>query len=169
MNNSSLSNTLLFIVLVFLQVTLFSRIDFLGYLNPFIYILFLVYYPYDRENHIPFIFFSFLLGLCIDIFSDSGGVHAAATLTTAYFRPVIMRWAFGVSYDHQTIKIGKTNFGQRFNYLTLLILTHHLVLFSLEIFSFAHLVILLKKTLLSTIFTLMMCLVSISLFSKKKT
>ncbi|MBL7472985.1 rod shape-determining protein MreD [Robertkochia sediminum] len=169
MNNSSLSNALFFITLVFLQVTLFNRIDFLGYLNPFIYILYLVYHPYDKENRIPFIFTAFLLGLCIDIFSDSGGVHAAATLTTAFFRPVILRWAFGLSFDHQTIKIGKTTFGQRFNYLILLILTHHLVLFTLEIFSFAHLVILLKKTIFSTIFTLLLCLIFVSLFSKKRT
>lgn len=168
MNNSSLSNTILFVLLVLFQATLFNHIDFMGYINPYIYILFLVYYPYDRENTIPFIFLSFLLGLSIDIFSDSGGVHAAATLTTAYLRPVMMRWAFGVSYDYHTIKIGKTTYGQRINYLMLLILTHHLVLFSLEIFSFAHLVIIVKKTIFSAIFTLILSLVFISLFSKKK-
>ncbi len=168
MNNSSLSNIIFFLVLIFLQTTLFNQIDFLGYLNPYIYIIFLVYFPYDRDNTIIFIFLSFLLGLCIDIFSDSGGVHAAATLTAAYLRPVIMRWSFGVSYDYQTIKISKTTIGQRINYLSLLILTHHLILFSLEIFSFAHLISIVKKTIFSAVFTLALSLIFISLFSKKK-
>ena len=115
------------------------------------------------------IFSAFLLGLAIDMFSDSGGVHAAACVFVAYFRPLMMRSVFGVSYDYHNIKIEKTYFGQRINYLIILILTHHFVLFSLEIFSFAHILLILKKTLFSAIFTLIMCLIFISLFSRKST
>ncbi|TRZ43239.1 rod shape-determining protein MreD [Robertkochia solimangrovi] len=168
MNNTIVSNITRFIILVLLQVTLFNHIDFLGYLNPYIYILFIVYFPFDKETRIPFLFFSFLIGLSIDIFSDSGGVHSAASVAIAYLRPVIMRWAFGLSYDYQTLKISKTTFGQRFNFLSLLILTHHLILFTLEIFSFAQVVNILKKTIFSAIFTLILCLIFISLFSRKR-
>lgn len=158
-----------FIILVLLQVTIFNNINFLGYINPYIYILFLILFPFDKDNRILFIFCSFLIGLTIDMFSDSGGVHAAACVTTAYFIPLMMRSIFGVSYDYHNIKIEKTYFGQRINYLIILILTHHFILFSLEIFSFAHILLILKKTLFSAIFTLILCLIFISLFSKKST
>ncbi|MCM5662646.1 rod shape-determining protein MreD [Galbibacter mesophilus] len=167
MNRSAFLNTVRFVVLVLFQVVIFNHINFLGYINPYVYILFIVFFPFDKDNRIPFIFFSFLLGLCIDIFSDSGGVHAAASVATAYARPLLMRSVFGVSYDYHHIKIEKTLFGQRINYLILLILTHHFILFGLEIFSFAHILLILKKTVFSAIFTLILCLIFISLFSRK--
>ncbi|EIJ38772.1 rod shape-determining protein MreD [Galbibacter orientalis] len=169
MNNTAFVTILRFVALVILQVVIFSNINFLGYLNPYIYLLFIILFPFDKDNRILFIFSAFLLGLAIDMFSDSGGVHAAACVFVAYFRPLMMRSVFGVSYDYHNIKIEKTYFGQRINYLIILILTHHFVLFSLEIFSFAHILLILKKTLFSAIFTLIMCLIFISLFSRKST
>ncbi|MEL4308640.1 rod shape-determining protein MreD [Joostella sp. CR20] len=169
MNKTIFVIILRFVLLVLLQVVIFNHINFLGYLNPYIYILFIVLFPFDKDNRILFIFCSFLIGLTIDMFSDSGGVHAAASVFVAYFRPLMMRSVFGVSYDYHNIKIESTYFGQRVNYLVILILTHHLMLFSLEIFSFAHVLLILKKTLFSAIFTLIMCLIFISLFSKKST
>src|SRR5690606_17607325 len=104
----------------------------------------------------------FLLGFSIDIFSDSGGVHAAACLVIAYLRPMMMRFVFGLSYDYYNIKIEKTHFGQRLNYLLILILTHHLIIFSLEIISFAHIILILKITLFRAILTFVKCLIFIS-------
>ncbi|MCX2679968.1 rod shape-determining protein MreD [Galbibacter sp. EGI 63066] len=169
MNKTAFENTMRFIVLVLSQVVVFNNINFLEYINPYIYLLFLVYFPYNKDTRIPFIFFSFLLGLSIDIFSDSGGVHAAATVFAAYFRPLMMRSAFGLSYDYHNIKIENTHLGQRINYLIILILTHHLILFGLEIFSFTHILLILKKALFSAIFTLILCLIFISLFSRRNT
>ncbi|WP_224485267.1 rod shape-determining protein MreD [Robertkochia aurantiaca] len=169
MNNKIISNILLLIVLVLLQVSLFSHIDFLGYLNPYIYIIFLLYFPFEKELRIAFLFLAFLLGLSIDIFSDSGGVHAAASLSVAYLRPLFMRWAFGATIDYNTFKLGKATFGQRFNFLLLMILTHHFILFTLEIFSFVQLLTILKKTLFSAIFTFVLSLIFIALFSRKRT
>ncbi|MDG3584076.1 rod shape-determining protein MreD [Galbibacter sp. CMA-7] len=167
MNKTTFINTVRFILLILLQVIIFNNINFLGYINPYIYILFIIFFPFDKDNRILFLFFSFLLGLSIDIFCDSGGVHAAACVCTAYCRPLMMRSVFGLSYDYHTIKIEKTHFGQRVNYLIILILTHHFILFSLEIFSFAHILLILKKTIFSAIFTLILCLIFISLFSRK--
>lgn len=167
MNKTVFINTVRFLVLVLFQVVLFNHINFLGYINPYIYILFIVFFPYNKDNRIFFILCCFLLGLYIDIFSDSGGVHAAACLVIGYLRPMMMRFVFGLSYDYYSIKIEKTHFGQRINYLLIFILTHHLILFSLEIFSFAHIVLILKKTVFSAIFTLLLCLIFISLFSRR--
>jgi len=131
--------------------------------------LFIALFPIRKETRLLFLFLSFLIGLSVDLFSDSGGVHAAACVTVAYARPVILRFAFGNVYEYQTLKIASTAPGPRIIYLFFLILTHHLILFSLEIFSFTNILMILKKALFCTILTLLLSLMFISLFSRKRT
>ena len=168
MNNTSIQNIILFITLVITQVTIFNNIDFLGFINPYIYILFIAYYPIKRDSRLMFIFLSFLIGLCIDIFSDSGGINAAASVTIAYIRPVFLRSTFGNAYDYQTLKISNAAFLQQVIYLSFIIFTHHLILFFLEILSFTHILLIFKKTLFSGIFTLILSLMLYSLFKRDK-
>lgn len=138
----------------------------MGYLNPYLYILFIILYP-TNGNQAMLLFLSFLLGLGIDFFEDSGGINAAACLVAANFRPYILRFSFGVSYDYHTMKFSNTPGGAKLSYVVTIVLLHHLVLFSLEIFSFAHLLLVLKKTIFSGIFTIMLILISLALFNRK--
>ncbi|UOB18711.1 rod shape-determining protein MreD [Abyssalbus ytuae] len=169
MNNFTIRYIFLFIALVILQASVFNNINFMGYINPYIYVIFIAYFPIKKDKRPLFIFLSFLVGLSIDFFSDSGGINAAASLTTAYIRPLFLRSTFGNAYDYQTLKISNTTFPQQTVYLTLLILTHHLILFSLEIFSFTHILLIIKKTLFSGIFSILLSLMLVSLFSNNKT
>lgn len=166
MNNTITLNTARFIVLVLVQVLILSNINFLGYINPYIYILFIILYPI-KNNRLLFLFLSFLLGLSVDLFLDSGGVHATACVTIAYIRPVLLKFSFGTIYDHQTIKFSTTEFGQRLTYFSIIVFIHHLILFSLEIFNSLKIILILKKTLFSSIFTIILCLLITILFSRK--
>jgi rod shape-determining protein MreD len=166
MNNAITINITRFIILILLQVLVLNNINFLGYINPYIYILFIILYPI-KNNRLLFIFLSFLLGLTVDLFLDSGGVHAAACVTIAYIRPVLLKFSFGTIYDHQTIKFSTTEFGQRLTYFSIIIFIHHLILFSLEIFNSSKIILILKKTLFSSIFTIILCLLITILFSRK--
>lgn len=166
MNSVITKNILRFTVLVLLQALVLNNVNFLGYINPYIYILFIILYPINN-NRMLFILLSFLLGLTLDMFLDSGGVHAAACVTIAYIRPVILKFAFGAIYEHQTMRFSATEFGPRFTYFSILILVHHLILFSLEIFNSSQIILILKKSLFSSIFTLVLCLLLTSLFSNK--
>lgn len=166
MNNVITTHIVRFIALVLIQALVLNHINFLGYINPYIYILFIILFPI-KNNRILFIFLAFLLGLSIDLFSDSGGVHAAASVTIAYIRPVILKFSFGAIYEHQTIKFSNTEFGQRLTYFLIIILIHHLILFNLEIFNISKIILILKKSLFSSIFTLILCLLITILFSRK--
>jgi len=166
MNNIISRNIARFIILVLIQVLVLNNINFLGYINPYIYILFIILFPI-KNNRLLFIFLSFLLGLTVDLFLDSGGVHAAACVSIAYIRPVILKFAFGMTYEHQTVKFSSTEFGQRFTYFSIIILIHHLILFSLEIFNTSKIILILKKSLFSSIFTILLCLLITILFSRK--
>ncbi|MCG9971839.1 rod shape-determining protein MreD [Christiangramia crocea] len=166
MNSSLISNTLRFILLVLLQVLVLNNINFAGYVNPYLYVLFILLYPFTGNQSL-FLLLSFLLGISIDIFEDSGGINAAACLVAAFVRPNLLRFSFGISYDHQNIRLSATPFGAKLSYVFLMVLIHHFVLFSLEMFSLTHILIILKKTLFSSIFTVILILLSLTLFSRK--
>lgn len=165
MNSIIQINSLRFIALVLVQVLVLNHINFLGYINPYCYILFIILFPINN-NRLLFIFLSFLLGLTIDMFSDSGGIHAAASVAIAYMRPLFLKSAFGMLYEHQTIKFKDTDLSTRLGYMIILIVIHHLILFSLEVFNISQILLILKKTLFSSIFTLILCLLITVLFSR---
>ena len=76
MNSLLFSNIIRFTALVLLQVLICNQMNFLGSINPYIYILFILIYPV-KNNSLSFIFISFVLGILIDVFMDTGGAHAA--------------------------------------------------------------------------------------------
>ena len=166
MNSVISTNIARFIVLVLVQILVLNHINFLGYINPYIYILFIILFPVKNSRPL-FIFLSFLLGLTIDLFSDSGGIHAAACVTIAYIRPVGLKFSFGMIYEHHSIKFSNVEFGSKLTYIALLTSSQHLVLFSLEVFNFSKIILTLQKTLFSSIFTIIMCVLVTIIFSRK--
>ncbi|MBL7559209.1 rod shape-determining protein MreD [Olleya sp. YSTF-M6] len=166
MNNLLSIHTVRFIVLILLQVLVFNNINFMGYINPYVYVLFIALFPV-KNNRLTFLFLSFLLGLSIDIFMDSGGINAAAALLTAYARPIILKFSFGAIYEHQAVKFNNIDFGQRVTYILLLVLIHHLTYFLLEIFNVSKIIFVLQNTLFSGIFTIILCILITYIFSSK--
>ncbi|WP_040278355.1 hypothetical protein [Psychroserpens damuponensis] len=167
MNSFNVNSIFRFVTLILIQVLIFNNINFMGSINPYPYILFVLLFPINN-NRTLFIFLSFMLGLFVDIFSNSGGVHAAACVTIAFIRPPVLKFAFGMIYEHQTIKFNNTEFGNRVIYFSILIFIHHLILFSLEIFNISNIILVAQKTLFSSIFTIILCALISILFSNKQ-
>ena len=109
-----------------------------------------------------------MLGMFVDMFSDSGGVHAAAAVCLAYARPILLKSSFGMLYEHQSIKFTNTEVGSLISYVTFGTVLHHLILFSLEIFNITDILLILKKTLFSSIFTIILSVLIIILFSRNR-
>ncbi|WP_303318530.1 rod shape-determining protein MreD [Flavivirga abyssicola] len=166
MNNLLSVNSVRFIVLVLIQVLIFNNINFWGYINPYPYILFIAFFPV-KSNRVMIILSGFLLGLIVDMFLDSGGIHAAACVFIAYVRPVILKFSFGTMYEHHNMKFGAVEFGSKMTYITLLVGLHHIILFSLEIFSLPKIILVLQKTLFSGIFTILLSTIITIIFSRK--
>jgi len=166
-NNSVFINVVRFLLLVLAQVLIFNKLNFFGYINPMVYVLFLFWYPL-KENRATFITLCFLLGLTVDIFSDTLAINAAATATIAYLRPPLMRFVFGVNYEFQSFRLNNATKAQQFTFLALLIVIHHLAYFTLEIFSFVNILLILKKTLVVGTSSIILCLLFSALFSTKK-
>lgn len=159
-------NSIRFVIVVLVQVLICNHINFLGYIDPLVYIYFILLFPFNA-NRSFFLVVAFILGLTIDMFSDTGGANAAACLIIAYIRPFILRFAFGISYEHQSIKLENTAFGQRMVYIVILTFIHHFFFFLLEIFNISNILIILRNTLFFSIFTILIITLSITLFSRK--
>ena len=166
-NNQIFINTVRFFILMLLQVIVLNHINLLGYVNPYAYIIFILLFPFDG-NKTLLILLSFLLGLCIDLFSDSGGVHAAACVLIGFLRPILLKFSFGVSYQYNAVKLNKVTFKERLLYTIIMVFIHHFMLFSLEVFSLSHISLILKSTLFSGIFSTLLILCILLLFKRKE-
>lgn len=165
--NRTVYITFLFVFLLLLQVFVLNNILFLGYINPYLYIIFVFLYPL-KTNRFPFFILSFLLGLCIDAFSNSGGIHAFSILFIAYIRLSFIKLIFKKNgSDYLLFDLRLETFGQVFNYTVILTLIHHFILFNLINFSFYNFFKVLTNTLYSSIFTLILYFLGSFIFRKK--
>jgi hypothetical protein len=167
MNNALILNIIRFIFLLAAQIVIFNNIDLFGYINPYPYILFILLYPVN-SNRAGLLVASFLLGLTVDLFANSGGIHATSCLILAYVRPTYFKFAFGLSYEYQTIRINDRLSPERFTFILISILTHHFILFLLEYFKFIFILDALLRTIVTTIFTLIVSIIIIYLFKPSK-
>ncbi len=165
MNKEVVLRFLFFLLLILLQVLVFSNM-FIGSYVPYIYVLFIILFPI-RYDKTLFLISSFLLGLSMDFFSSSGGVHAAACLVTAYIRPFALKFSFGRSYEYQTIKLAHVTLAAKTAYFLILIVTHHLIMFLLETFNISFIFFSLKATFFTSLYSAILSLILVSLFSKK--
>jgi rod shape-determining protein MreD len=167
MNSTVIYNTLRFILLLAAQITIFNNMNLFGYVNPFPYILFIMLFPVNG-NRYSLLLSSFLLGLTMDMFLNSGGVHATSCLILAYFRPYIFKFSFGLSYEYQTVKINDSLSPERFSFILISVIIHHFSLFILEIFTFDYFFTIISRTILSTLFTLILSIIIIYLIKPNR-
>ncbi|WP_372793119.1 rod shape-determining protein MreD [Lutibacter sp.] len=167
MNNLILSNSIRFIVLVLLQVLIFNHIDLFGYLNPLIYIVWVFLFPIKKNKNL-ILFTSFLLGLSIDFFSDSGGINAAAMVFIAFIRLPILKAILRKSdFDYLLFNLRTISFDKIFLYIATLTVIHHFIVFSLEYFSLSDFTTIISNTFFTSIFTILISILGIQLFVKK--
>lgn len=167
MTNQLVENIARFLFLLFIQVIIFNKILLFGFVNPYLYIIFILLFPINAQQW-TLMLFSFLLGIILDMFGNSGGAHAAACLIIAYFRPFILQACFGLNYIHQNLKLNNASFKQLTLYVTIMVVIHHLTLFSLEVFQLKHIRFILLQTLSSGLFSIVLIILGLSLFQKNK-
>lgn len=165
--NNNLLNIFRFVILLTIQILIFNNINLFGYINPYPYLLFVLLYPVNGNKSL-LLLSSFTMGLLLDVFLNSGGVHAAASLVLAFVRPSLFKFSFGLSYEYQTVKIADKLSPERITFLFLAVIIHHFVLFSLEYYRFSLIAEIFVRTLSTTIFTLLFCLLIIYLIKPSK-
>lgn len=169
MNKLLYHNIFRFILLVLLQIYVFDNIELFGYLNPYVYVLFILLLPLETPKFFMLIL-AFILGLSIDYFSNTVGINIAACVFIAYIRPgLILTLSTKYNLDNG-LKIGIRDFGFSwfFTYTTIMVTLHHLILFYLEIFRFNEFFYTLQRSLSNAFFTIIIIILSQYLFYNSK-
>jgi len=148
--------TVQFILLVAFQVLVLNNIELFGYMNPYLYVIFVLMLPADINRNLLLVL-GFLLGFSVDIFENSGAVHASATMFIAFLRPYLFKLMAGPA----NVEINRMNIQTlgtvRFMVLAIFtVFLHHLWLFTLEAFSFGEFLQVMQRTFFSSIFTLLL-------------
>ncbi len=155
MINRILRFTVIFILLLLLQVLLFNNIEFSGYVNPYIYIMFILLLPVEIPSWLLLIL-SFATGLVIDFFSGTPGMHCASMVLAGFIRPYVLRIISPRDGYEPGADPSMMIYGFRWFliYASIIIVVHHLALFYLEVFRFADFFRTLFRVFLSSLFSI---------------
>jgi hypothetical protein len=150
----------MFISLVLVQVLIFNQVQFSGFFNPYAYLLFIILLPLSTPRYLILIL-AFLLGLIIDIFSNSLGVHSAATVFAAYARPLVIRLISNREDDKSDYPgLHQNKLIWFVNYVLIMVLLHHTVLFYLEVYTFTNFFNTFYRVILSSLFSIIIIVLS---------
>lgn len=155
----SVSHIIRFVFLVLLQGLVLNNIDLFGYSNPYVYILFLLLLPQDASPSAVLVI-SFFLGLCVDMFTLTWGMHTAASVFVAFIRPYLLRLlAPRDGFSAGTIPgLSQMGINWFLAYAFIITLLHHLFLSYVEVFRWAEFFTTFFRAFVSTIFTLVLLL-----------
>ena len=153
-----------------LQVYVLNQVKHLhGFITPYLYYLFILWLPFS-VSRFGLLIIGFILGMTLDYFTMSPGLHAAACVLVAYLRPFIINLlapkdTTGFNYREPSPKaMGWTPY---MVYVLVLTLAHHGYLLTLEYFSFGGFFTLLIKTVSLTAVSMLLVLTTELLFQRK--
>lgn len=148
-----------FVGLILLQVLILNNVHIAGYATPFIYIYFLLRLESNLSRNETMLW-GFALGLCIDIFSNTPGMNAAAAVLLTFVRPLLLR--LFTPRDRQEIvpSLKNLGFSPYLKYTLAAVFIHHATLFSISFFSFSDIQTLSLQVVGSTILTVA-CIIAI--------
>ena len=163
MTKNTLTRLRNFVLLVLVQVLIFSRIHLFGYATVYIYLLFILKMPRFATRNAQMVW-AFLLGLVVDMFSNTPGINAAAATFLAFMRDYVLAMFIpnGITEDF-TPDTKVLRWGAYVGYTGICTLMFCIVLFLLELFTLSHPLHLAISISGSTLLTLLFVIVFESL------
>ncbi len=162
-------NIIRFVVLVVAQVLLVNHIRLGGYVHPYVYLLFVMLLPINMPGW-QLLLSGFSIGLVIDLFMGTLGMHAGATTLMAFCRPGIIRLVTG-SQKLENVKepnLNQLGFPWFLRYTLCMVFVHNFTFFMLEGFSFHLVGQALLRILISVPVSTFIIIVVMYLFSRSK-
>ncbi|MBH75928.1 MAG: hypothetical protein CMP68_02030 [Flavobacteriales bacterium] len=149
-----------------IQIIIFNQFLFNNWINPYIYILFILFI-HPIKGNLFILMTSFSIGLLIDLgsntLSDIGPIHGLSCLILGYFRPNFMKIISSRTNNLNDFSFNNISFGRVLVYISSCSILHHFLLF---LFSGLQIINLLISTLLSSFFTILLLLFSYYIFKK---
>jgi rod shape-determining protein MreD len=141
-----------------LQVLLFDRLQLWGVCHPYIYLLCLLMLPITLPHSVQMLIGA-AAGLIMDIFCNSIGIHMAACILLMFIRPYLL----GVIVNdkdrlNEQISLHALGMEAMLKYVVILVVIHHLTVFTLAAWSWSYIGFILLETLVSSIITIVLIL-----------
>lgn len=156
-----------FIILVLIQGVIISQVQISRYAVPLLYVMFILKLPSDTGRK-SLLFYSFFIGLCIDIFSNTPGLNATASIWLAMVRPLLLRWQTSRETSGSFIpSIISMRIIPYFRYIFPAVLFHSAILNIVDAFSIAKLSNIVIATIADTFITVILIMI-IEFVGRKK-
>ncbi|CAN5404553.1 rod shape-determining protein MreD [soil metagenome] len=157
-----------FLFLMLVQIIVLNHVQWSGYVNPYIYILFIMLLPMETPKW-AVLMMGFATGMTIDMFGNTAGLHAAASTLLAFARPGILNLiAPRDGYEPETTftpqKLGLNWF---LAYVIILTVIHHFFYFYLEVFRFSEFFYTFFKALVNSAISIVIIVIGIYLFGNQ--
>jgi hypothetical protein len=167
MNNAWLKYALNFILVVLIQGLVVKNIEVNEYFNPMLYPIMILMLPFEM-NVLLAMTISLLLGVSVDAFSDTFGLHTSSALLIAYLRQTILRYIKPRDgYDSSLLPtLHDMGIVWFMFYSGILLFLHHIWFFSFEILRFDLILLILLKTIFSLFFSLILVVLFQYIFYK---
>ena len=143
-----------YVLIMLLQVLLFDQLQLWGACHPYIYILCLLMMPITLPHNVDMLIGA-AIGLIMDVFCNSLGVHMAACILIMFIRPYLLG---SIVNDkdrlNEQISLRAIGIEALIKYAVILVVIHHLTVFILAAWSWQHIGFVLLETVVSSIITL---------------
>ncbi len=154
-------NIIRLFVVVLLQIFIINNIEISSMINPYFYVIFILLLPFETPGWL-LLTSSFVLGLVVDLFMNTPGLHAASCVFMAFLRPQVLniispRDGFDPGSFPRLYYFG---FNWFLKYSVILVFAHHLVLFYIEVFRFSSFTDTFIKVILSTLLSVVLIVIS---------
>lgn len=168
MSRTIFTTILQFILISLAQILLLNNIQLFGYMQPLIYIWFIILLPNSFPKWIVMIL-GFLMGFTMDVFSAQLGFHTATATLTATIKPMMLSW-FVNNFDNNTFRpsIAEMGFLSFLGFTSSIVFLHTTIYILIESFSFAGILNLLLRILISSLISIGLILISDALFIKER-
>lgn len=156
------------LTLLILQLFVFDLIHISGYGRIMVYPMFILLLPF-RFPPILILLIGFLYGILIDLFSGTGGLHAFALTSMAFFRIGIVSF-FSLKRKHELEALASFSYvaiQQLLLYTLFMVLMHQLAYYFVERYSLVNFLYTLKRAFSGTFLSVTFIFLLTILFSSR--
>ena len=143
-----------YIVVMLLQVLLFNQLQLFGVCHPYVYVMCLLMMPLTLSQNADMIIGA-AVGLVMDMFCNSLGVHTAACILLMFIRPYLVGVLVN-DKDRLNEQLTSRTLGMEamIKYVVIMVLIHHFMVFMLAAWSWTHFWFVLAETAVSSLLTI---------------
>lgn len=143
-----------YILVMVLQVLLFDQLQLWGACHPYIYLLCLLMMPITLPP-IADMLIGGIIGLIMDMFCNSLGVHTASCILIMFLRQYLLGVILN-DKDRLNEQVSLRSIGMEafIKYVVIMVVVHHLTVFSLAAWSWYHIGFVLLETVVSSVITI---------------